>query len=114
MGLDFIRATAKPFNKSVSRDAASVARMGASCATHDRMFLVATLFSSLPTLRVGEELTAHMHDGVIDLIDRHTRVGCIEDPPQSLLDRMRELGGFGTACIEKINPISETADVEIK
>ena len=115
MGLDFLRSMAKPFLKAISRDAASIARMASSCSTQERTLSVATLGSGyVSSLHIGDELTARKRGGVVELISGYALVGNIDDPRKLLLDQMDEGCGYAVATVIRLNPISETADVEIK
>lgn len=113
MGADFLEATAKPFRKAVSRDAAAVARMGLRCGITSREIFVATLLSSTSGVHIHDDLVAEVSGPSVKLTCGLHEVARIDTPPPALLNQLIDVGGYGAACVQKINPISETIDVEI-
>ncbi len=73
--------------------------------------LIANLFTMFP--KEGEELIAIPDGNRITLTREITRVGCIEEAPAELVNQIEKMGGFAYAKIERVNLLSETAEVRI-
>jgi hypothetical protein len=61
----------------------------------------------------GKELIALLDGNRIALTRGVTQVGCIEDAPLELVNEIKAMGGFAYAKIDRVNPLSETAEVRI-
>ena len=48
------------------------------------------------------------------LLDETNPIGCLQNPPQDLVDAVHAAGGYALGQITCFNPISGTADVEIE
>ena len=113
MGLDFIRRARPTFEKSWSRgfQALSEPDFFNYAPGEPSKALIANLSTS--STDVGEELIALPVGTRIALTQGVTQVGCIEDAPLELVKQIEEMGGFAYAKIDRVNPLSETAEVRI-
>lgn len=111
MGIDFIRRAAPAFEKRVSRDAATVARMGAGCSSLGHRVYVASLIPSTTRMEAGVTLLAQLRGTKILIVDRLHVVACIDEPPHDVQDRLGEIGGTTMCTVQQFNPLSETIDV---
>jgi hypothetical protein len=113
MGLDFIKRARPTFEKSWSRGLKALSEPDFfNCAPGEpSKVLIANL--STTAADEGEELIA-LSDGTrIALTQGVTQVGCIEDAPVELVSQIDEMGGFAYAKIDRVNSLSETAEVRI-
>lgn len=113
MGLDFIKRARPTFEKSWSRWLRELSEPGLfnSPPGEPSKSLIANL--STMSLGEGEELIALVDGNRITLTHGITRVGCIEEAPAELVSQIEEIGGFAYAKIERMNFLSETAEVRI-
>ncbi len=113
MGLDFIKRRRPSFEKSWSRGLRELSEpdlFNAAPGEPSRS-LIANLFTM--SAKEGEELIA-LADGTRLMLTRGvTRIGCIEDPPAELISELQEIGGFAYGKIDRVNLLSETAEVRI-
>jgi hypothetical protein len=113
MGLDFIRRGRRSFEKAWSNGAVELSNpdLFNSPPGKPSRFLLASIFSA--SLHEGEQLIA-MVDGERILLTRDlAKVGCIEQAPSELIAHLREMGGFGYAVAERLNPLSESAEIRV-
>jgi hypothetical protein len=61
----------------------------------------------------GDELVALLDGTRITLMRGVTDVGCIENVPAALASQIEGMGSFTCAKIDRMNPLSETAEVRI-
>jgi len=65
------------------------------------------------SVKADEELLA-MSDGTEIVLTRGVaKVGCIEQPSAELLQQIQEMGGFAYLKVDRINLLSETAEVRV-
>jgi hypothetical protein len=73
--------------------------------------LIASLSSM--TADESEELIAVLDGTLIALTQGVKQIGCIEDAPLEIVSQIEAMGGFAYAKIDRVNPLSETAEVRI-
>lgn len=113
MGLDFIKRARPTFEKSWSRSLQELSDPDFfNCAPGEpSKSLIANL--SAMSAKEGEELTALPDVTRIILTRGVTKVACIEDAPAELVSQIEAMGGFAYAKIDRVNLLSETAEVRI-
>jgi len=115
MGLDFIRRAAKNFTKAWDRGRTSLAQpsLFARHPESRRRTVIAELAPGC-TPQVGAEFAVCADGPRLILLDETNPIGCLQNPPQDLVDAVHAAGGYALGQITCFNPISGTADVEIE
>ena len=115
MGLDFIRRAAKNFTKAWDRGRTSLAHPSLFARSPEarRRTAIAEIVPGC-TPQAGAEFAVQAEGPRLILLDQMIPIGCLQSPPQDLVDAVHAAGGFALGQITCFNPISGTADVEIE
>ena len=113
MGLDFIKRARPTFEKSWSQRFQELSEPDFfNCAPGEPSRSLIASFTRI-SAKEGEELIALSEGTRITLTQGVTPVGCIEDAPAELVRQIESMGGFAYAKIDRVNPLSETAEVRV-
>jgi hypothetical protein len=113
MGLDFIKRARPTFEKSWSRGLQALAEPDFfNCAPGEPSTVLIASLSSM-TADESKELIAVLDGTLIALTQGVKHIGCIEDAPLEIVSQIEAMGGFAYAKIDRVNPLSETAEVRI-
>jgi hypothetical protein len=113
VGLDFIKRARPTFEKTWSRGLRDLSEPNLfnSPPGESSHSLIANLFSM--SVKAEEELLA-VSDGTGIVLTRGvTKLGCIDQPSAELLQQIKDMGGFAYLRVDRINLLSETAEVRV-
>ena len=115
MGVDFCRNKTRSFKKSWSGGAAKLSEPTLftrypECRSRS---VLASLVGSA-NLQIGTELVVHVDGSSLALVRDTARVGTVPQPPADLLTAINGAGGCALGRVSQLNPMSETANVEIE
>jgi hypothetical protein len=113
MGVEFIAKTKDSFQKTWARGCEELKVADLFTIHPDERRTIVVRPETPNSFRVGETYIVHANDAEIRVYMQHHLVGMSVNAPQSVLDRLRELGGKTIGILQNTREHSGLVDVAV-